>query len=72
MERIEETIMASGTYDDDRLIRYVIVHFETSSGQVNLRADVSKQVFDEITPEKMVKIRYAETDPRIALLEGEF
>ena len=71
VNHFEETIEASGPYDDDRILRYVIVQFESSSGQVTLRADISKKVFDLISSKELVKIRYADTNPRIALLESE-
>ena len=51
---------------------YILIHFTTNSGPVTLNAEVNKRFFDQAIPEASIGIRYAEADPRIAQVEGEY
>lgn len=75
VDRFYEVIPGRGYEEDDHITCYVIIKFDTESGQITLRADLlgkHEKIFNETSPADSVKVRYAATNPRIALLDGEY
>lgn len=58
-------------FDDEYDEYSVVVQFETDSGQFSLKAFVHKAIFDRMSPDKSVSVRYANSDPTVVLFEGE-
>lgn len=50
---------------------WVVIQFKTDEGQLTLRAQVTKSIYESVEPGTTLGVRYNATDPRIALLEGE-
>ena len=70
LKRFEE--VRSMGRDNDITIYTVVIQFDTKAGPYTLRADVPKRLFRSTSPEETIKVRYADSDPTIALLEGEW
>ena len=59
--------------DMDSPDRYFIsVQFNTESGSYTLSSEVNRRVYKNATKGGSIGIRYADTDPRIVLFEGEY
>lgn len=56
----------------DQVHLYIVVQFETESGSLSLKAEVSKKLYDQISLHEIISVKYTNSNPRIALLEGEF
>ena len=59
----------SGTIE--RTVYFVNVRFEANGKSVQLKIKISSFLYSELHNRDSVRIRYANADPRIALLEGE-
>ena len=68
LERFKQTRGGMDSYTT----YHVVVQFDTKAGPYILSADVPKRLFRSTIPEGPINVRYADTDPTIALLEGEF
>jgi len=53
-------------------VYWVVIQFGTGEGQLTLRAQVTKSIYESVESGATLGVRYHTTDPRIALLEGEW
>ncbi len=51
---------------------YISVQFKTELGSYTLTSEVKRRVYKNATRGRNIGVRYAESDPRIALFEGEY
>ena len=56
----------------DTYTYHVTVHFETNEGLFELDANVAKSLFNSVSEGQTISVRYADSDPTIAMLEGEW
>jgi hypothetical protein len=52
-------------------VYWVVIQFKTDEGQLTLRAQVTKSIYESVEPGATLGMRYNARDPRIALFEGE-
>ena len=51
---------------------FISVQFKTESGSYTLTSEVKRRVYKNATKGRSIGVRYSESDPRIALFEGEY
>ena len=60
------------TFDYGPTYRYFItVSFTALTGPIQLRARVTQKLYDSVRPGRRLAVRYANGNPRIALIRGE-
>jgi hypothetical protein len=58
-------------YGDVYYAHYIVVQFHAGEEQVNLRVELPGALYSKMREGRSLRIRYARSNPRFALLEGE-
>jgi len=74
LKRYERVIKArkSDPYDQDIVKRYVIIQFETDAGPISLEAEISHRLYKRISTDENLEVKYFNSDPSVALIQGEY